>query len=76
MNACFENVHAVAVGGETRALWFTKDMWYTIMVSADRWRPKSGVYKEDEKVLRGRRARQKRHTAALSASGNDWDLAS
>jgi hypothetical protein len=46
-------------------------MWQTKSVSIDKWRPASGVFKEDEKAERRRYARQKRHAAALSASGYD-----
>jgi hypothetical protein len=66
-----EKINMVVVGGETQALWFTTDMWYTQTVSIDKWRPKSGVYKEDEQTLRRRQARQKRHAAALKSSGYD-----
>jgi hypothetical protein len=62
-------INVVVVGGETQALWFTTDMWHTKTVSIDKWRPKSGMYKEDEQAVRRRYARQKRHAAALSASG-------
>ena len=61
----------VVVGGETQALWLTTDMWYTQTVSVDKWRPEGGIYKEDEQTVRRRQARQKRHAAALSASGYD-----
>ena len=64
-----EMINMVVVGGETQALWFTTDMWYTKTVSIDKWRPKSGIYEEDEKAKRRRQARQKRHAAALKASG-------
>jgi hypothetical protein len=64
-----EKINMVVVGGETQALWLTTDMWHTKTVSIDKWRPKSWVYEEDEKSARRRRARQKRHAAALSASG-------
>jgi hypothetical protein len=64
-------INVVVVGGETQALWFTTDMWHTQTVSIDRWRPEGGVYKEDEETVRRRRARQKRHAAALSRSGYD-----
>jgi len=64
-------INVVVVGGETQALWFTTDMWYTQTVSVDKWRPKSGKYEEDEKTRRRREARQKRHAAALKASGYD-----
>ena len=66
-----EKINMVVVGGETQALWFTTDMWYTQTVSIDKWRPKSGVYQEDEQTLRRRQARQKRHAAALKTSGYD-----
>jgi hypothetical protein len=66
-----EKINMVVVGGETQALWFTTDMWYTQTASIDKWRPKSGVYKEDEQTLRRRQARQKRHAAALKTSGYD-----
>ena len=66
-----ENINTVVVGGETQALWLTTDMWYTQTVSIDKWRPKSGVYQEDEQTARRRQARQKRHAAALKASGYD-----
>ena len=66
-----ELINVVVVGGETQALWFTTDMWQTKTVSIDKWRPASSVYKEDEKTERRRYARQKRHAAALSASGYD-----
>jgi hypothetical protein len=64
-----EKINIVVVGGETQALWLTTDMWYTKTVSIDRWRPKSGVYQEDEQTVRRRQARRKRHAAALNASG-------
>jgi len=64
-------INVVVAGGETQALWLTTDMWYTKSMSIDRWRPKSGVYKEEEQAARRRYARQKRHAAALSASGYD-----
>jgi hypothetical protein len=64
-----EKMNMVVVGGETQALWLTTDMWYTQTVSVDRWRPRSGKYREDEKTARRREARQKRHAAALKASG-------
>ncbi len=64
-------INSFVVGGETQALWLTTDMWYTKSVSIDRWRPKSGVYKEDEQARRRRLARQKRHAGALNASGYD-----
>jgi hypothetical protein len=66
-----EKINVVVVGGETQALWFTTDMWHTKTVSIDRWRPKAGVYKEDAQAARRRYARQKRHAAALDASGYD-----
>jgi hypothetical protein len=65
------NINTIVVGGETQALWLTTDMWHTKSVSIDRWRPKSGQYKEDEQAVRRRQARQKRHAAALKASGYD-----
>jgi len=64
-------INAVVVGGETQALWLTTDMWHAQTVSVDRWRPKSGVYQEDEHTRRRREARQKRHSAALTLSGYD-----
>ena len=64
-----EKINVAVVGGETQALWLTTDFWYSKTVSVDRWRPKSGVYEEDEQVVRRREARQKRHAAALSRSG-------
>jgi len=66
-----EKINMVVVGGETQALWLTTDMWHTKTVSIDKWRPKSGPYKEDEQMARRRQARQKRHAAALNASGYD-----
>ncbi len=66
-----EMINVVVVGGETQALWFTTDMWHTKTMSIDKWRPKSGVYQEDEQEARRRYARQKRHAAALTASGYD-----
>jgi len=66
-----ENINVIVVGGETQAMWFTTDMWHTKTVSIDRWRPKTWVYKEDEREARRRYARQKRHAAALKASGYD-----
>jgi hypothetical protein len=66
-----EKLNVVVVGGETQALWFTTDMWYSKTMSIDKWRPKSGVYREGEEAPRRRRARQKRHAAVLSASGYD-----
>jgi hypothetical protein len=62
-------INVVVAGGETQALWLTTDMWHTKSMSIDRWRPKSGVYKEDEQAARRRHGRQKRHAAALNASG-------
>jgi len=64
-----ENINAIVAGGETQALWFTTDMWYTQTVSVDRWRPETGKYQEDEKTIRRRQARQKRHATALKTSG-------
>ena len=49
-------INVVVVGGETQALWFTTDMWYSKTVSIDRWRPRSGVFEEDEQTVRRRRA--------------------
>jgi hypothetical protein len=66
-----EKINFIVVGGETQALWLTTDMWHTKTVSIDKWRPKSGVYQEDEQAVRRRQARRKRHAAALSASGYD-----
>ncbi len=66
-----ENINMVVVGGETQALWLTTDMWHVKTAPIDKWRPKSGVYREDEKAARRRQARQKRHAAALTASGYD-----
>jgi hypothetical protein len=66
-----EKINMVVVGGETQALWFTTDMWHSQTVSIDKWRPKNGVYKEDERTIRRRQARQKRHAAALKTSGYD-----
>jgi hypothetical protein len=66
-----EKINVVVVGGETQALWLTTDMWHTKTVSIDKWRPKEGAYKEDEQTVRRRFARQKRHAAALKASGYD-----
>jgi hypothetical protein len=63
------SINTLVVGGETQALWFTTDMWHTQTVSIDRWRPKEGIFKEDEQTLRRRAARQKRHAAVLSRSG-------
>ena len=62
-------INVVVVGGETQALWLTTDMWHTKTMSIDKWRPRSGVHKEDEKAARRREARRKRHAAALKASG-------
>jgi hypothetical protein len=64
-----DQISSIVVGGETQALWFTTDMMRTQTISIDRWRPKGGVYKEDEQAARRRVARQKRHAAALKASG-------
>ena len=64
-------IDVVVVGGETQALWFTTDMRCTQTVSVDKWRPKEGVYKEDERAALRRAARQKRHAAMLSRSGYD-----
>jgi hypothetical protein len=64
-----EKIEVVVVGGETQALWFTTDFWYSKTVSVDRWRPKSGLYEEDVQTVRRREARRKRHAAALSRSG-------
>jgi hypothetical protein len=64
-----EKINVVVAGGETQALWLTTDMWHTKTVSIDKWRPKSGAYQEDEQAARRRQARQKRHAAALKASG-------
>jgi hypothetical protein len=64
-----EKINMIVVGGETQALWLTTDMWHTKTVSIDKWRPKSWVYEEDAQTVRRRQARQKRHAAALSASG-------
>ena len=66
-----ERINVIVVGGETQALWLTTDMWHTKTVSIDRWRPSEGIYKEDEPSARRRFARQKRHAAALKASGYD-----
>lgn len=66
-----EKINVVVVGGETQALWLTTDMWHTKTVSIDKWRPKEGAYREDEQAARRRFARQKRHAAALKASGYD-----
>ncbi len=64
-------INVVIVGGETQALWLTTDMWHTKTVSIDKWRPKSGVYNEEEQAVRRRHARQKRHAGALDSSGYD-----
>jgi hypothetical protein len=64
-------INVIVVGGETQALWLTMDMWHTKTMSIDKWRPKSGVYQEDPQSVRRRKARQKRHAAALKASGYD-----
>ena len=66
-----ETINVLVVGGETQALWLTTDMWHTKTMSIDKWRPKSGVYEEDDTEARRRHARQKRHAAILSASGYD-----
>jgi hypothetical protein len=66
-----EAINVVVVGGETQAMWLTTDMWHTKTMPIDKWRPKGGVYKEDERAARRRFARQKRHAAALTASGYD-----
>jgi len=66
-----ERINVVVVGGETNPLWLTTDMFHTQTVSIDKWRPKSGAYQEDEQAARRRLGRQKRHAAALSASGYD-----
>ncbi len=66
-----ELINSVVVGGETQALWYTTDMVCTQTLSIDKWRPKSGVYQRDEQANRRRYARQKRHSAALNASGYD-----
>lgn len=66
-----EKINMIVVGGETQALWLTTDMWHTKTVSIDKWRPKTGVYKKDEQAALRRQARQKRHAAALNASGYD-----
>ncbi len=63
------NINVVVVGGETQALWLTTDFWYSKTVSVDKWRPKGGVFKEDEETVRRRKARQARHAATLSRSG-------
>jgi hypothetical protein len=64
-------INVVVMGGETQALWLTTDMWHTKTVSIDKWRPKGGVYKEDEQAVRRSEARRKRHAAVLKASGYD-----
>jgi hypothetical protein len=66
-----ELIQSIVVGGETQALWFTTDMMRTQTLSIDKWRPKSWRYKEDEQAARRRVARQKRHAAAIKASGYD-----
>jgi hypothetical protein len=66
-----DRISCVVVGGETNPLWLTTDMWHTSTVSIDKWRSKSGVYKQDEQAVRRRYARQKRHAATVSASGYD-----
>jgi hypothetical protein len=66
-----ELINSVIVGGETQALWFTTDMVCSQSLPIDKWRPKSGVYQEEEQAARRRYARQKRHAAALGASGYD-----
>ena len=66
-----EKINMIVVGGETQALWLTTDMWLTKTVSIDKWRPKTGAYRENEQAARRRQARQKRHAAALNASGYD-----
>jgi hypothetical protein len=66
-----ERINMVVVGGETQAMFLTTDMFYTETVSVDKWRPKGGVYKQDEQAARRRYARQKRHAATVSASGYD-----
>jgi hypothetical protein len=63
------NINVLVVGGETQALWLTTDMFHAKTVSVDRWRPPGGVFQVDERTLRRREARQKRHAAALSRSG-------
>ena len=62
-------INTLVVGGETQALWFTTDMWHTKTVSVDRWRPKDWVFKEDERAIRRREARQKRHADIYKRSG-------
>lgn len=64
-----DNINVVVVGGETQAMWFTTDFWHVKTVSVDRWRPKTGIYEEDERTRRRREARLKRHAAALTRSG-------
>jgi hypothetical protein len=64
-----EAINVVVVGGETQALWLTTDFWYSKSMSVDRWRPKTGVFALDEREVRRREARQKRHAAALSRTG-------
>ena len=66
-----ELIDSVVVGGETQALWFTADMALTQTLSIDKWRPTTGVYQKDEQAERRRYARQKRHAAAINASGYD-----
>lgn len=66
-----EKINVIVAGGETQALWLTTDMWHSKSISIDPWRPKSGKYQEDEQAARRRMARQKRHAAALHASGYD-----
>jgi len=67
-----ELIDSVVVGGETQALWFTTDMVWSQTISIDRWRPKTGVYQKDEREIRRREARRKRHAAALKASGYEY----
>jgi hypothetical protein len=62
-------MNMVVVGGETQPLFFCTDFGYSQSQSIDRWRPKTGVYPEDEQARRRREARQKRHAAMLTASG-------
>jgi hypothetical protein len=62
-------INTLVVGGETQALWFTTDMWHSKTVSVDRWRPKDWVFKEDERAIRRREARQKRHADIYKRSG-------
>jgi hypothetical protein len=64
-----EKINVAVVGGETQALWLTTDFWRCKTVPVDRWRPATGVFKEDEQTVRRREARQKRHAAALDRSG-------